>query len=66
MFIPTSQDAKVCQVLEEARSGCSTKKFQENLHHLEAQTVMKSQISSAKHDSEVKLQSTELQRAKIY
>ena len=45
MFIPTSQDAKVCQVLEEARSGCSTKKFQENLHHLEDQTVMKSQIS---------------------
>ena len=48
--LPTTQEANVCRVLEEARSGCSTEKLQEKLDQLEAgqkeaQTVMAYGIS---------------------
>ena len=43
--LPTTREAEVCRVLEEARSGCSTIKSQEKLDQFEAdqkeaQTVM--------------------------
>ena len=68
--LPTTREAKVRRVLEEARSGCSTEKLQEKLDQLEAdqkeaQTVMEYQISKAKHEFKIKLQSIELERAKV-